>query len=141
DAHAAVTGGDPVIRVLRIHPDVVAVAAAAPFDRERLPAVHRSVERAIGHEHLVGIRGIHHDPDVVTRAADERAIPAHDAPRRTPAPPEPPTRQSTPCWAFGTSTTMRSGPGGAIGTSFLRRGVWGTPVPPFSPVAPPSRVM
>jgi hypothetical protein len=82
DAHPAVTGRDPVIGILRIHPDVVTVAAPASLDRECLPAVHRSMEGTVGDEHLVGVRGIHHDPDVIPRPADERAIPAHDAPCR-----------------------------------------------------------
>ena len=44
DARAAVARLGPVIRVLRIHPDIVTVAAAAVGDREREAAVHRTVE-------------------------------------------------------------------------------------------------
>ena len=54
DAHAAVARGNPVVGVLPVHPDVVAVAAAAAVvDREVLAAVERPVKAAVGDEDFV----------------------------------------------------------------------------------------
>ena len=81
DPHAAVARCNPMIRILWIHPDVVAIAAsAAGVDSERLPSVERPVEAAVRHEHFVGVGRIHVDPDVIARTADERPVPAHHAP-------------------------------------------------------------
>ena len=46
-------------------------------------AVGRSMRAAVGDEHFVGVGRRDAEPDVVAGAADQRAIPAHDLPRRS----------------------------------------------------------
>ena len=80
---AGVAGRHPVRRVARVHPDVVAIPAAAARDRERLPAVERPVEAAVRHQHLKVVLRIHGHADVVAGAPDEAPVPAHHLPLLT----------------------------------------------------------
>ena len=82
---AAVVGQHEAAAVLRIDPDVVAVAAAAATASaaaKRDAAVARSMEAAVQDEQVIRILRIDLHADVVARAADERAIPADGLPRR-----------------------------------------------------------
>ena len=90
DAGARVIGEHVSRRVLRIDPDVVAVAAArlslkrihAAVPAERRTPVGGSMKAAARNEHVVGVLWVHHQLDVIPGAANERPVPAHDLPRR-----------------------------------------------------------
>ena len=69
-----------MIAVGRVDPDVVAVAAAAARQRERQAAVGRTVEAAVGDEHLIRVLRVDLHVDVVAGTADQAAVPAHDLP-------------------------------------------------------------
>ena len=78
---AGVVRDRETIRILRIPPDVVVVAA--PVDAaERLAAVDRLEERAVGDQDLVCVGGRDGEVDVVAGAADQLARPVHHAPVR-----------------------------------------------------------
>ena len=78
---AGVVGDGEAIGVLRIPPDVVVVAA--PVDAaERLAAVDRLKERAVGDQDLVRIGRRDREVNVVAGASDQLARPVHDAPVR-----------------------------------------------------------
>ena len=68
---------DPVVGVRRVDPDVVAVAApAAPGGNVWPPSVDRW-KLLLAIEHLVRVRRVDVEADVVAGAADEPALPAH----------------------------------------------------------------
>ena len=81
DACAGVIGETDVVRIQRVDPDVVIVAA--PWDvLERDAAVRRMEKAAVGDEHFVRVAGADFDIDVVARAPDQRAHPIHGLPAR-----------------------------------------------------------
>jgi hypothetical protein len=80
DAHPAVPCGYPVVGIHRVHPDVVAVPASASGNRESKSPVGRPVEAAVGDQHFVRIGRVDRNPDVVSRAPDQGAVPTHHPP-------------------------------------------------------------
>src|SRR6185312_6103269 len=76
---ARVIGQCKAVRVLRIDPDVVRIAAPRHC-LERLTAVLRLPEAAVGNQYLIRIPGGHLDVDVVAGAADECSLPVHILP-------------------------------------------------------------
>ena len=91
---------------------------------ERLAAVGRRAERAVGDEDLVRVRRRDRELDVVAGAADQRALPVHDASswrRRRPSARAIPGRRS------GSARRRDSNSIGATATSILPSGDFGSP--------------
>src|SRR5438093_1063137 len=81
DAETRIVRDHEALRVLRIPPDVVVVAAPVDPLLERAPAVGGLPERAVRDEHFVLVHGRNGKMDVIAGAADQRALPVDDAPR------------------------------------------------------------
>src|SRR5205085_8377759 len=71
------------IGILGIPPDIVAVPAAG-LGGERHTPVGRAMHAAVHDDELVGIARRDTESDVIAGAADQRAVPADDLPRRAP---------------------------------------------------------
>ncbi len=89
DVRAAVIGQHVMRRIGRIDPAVVAISAGcgtqrlhllAALARKGLATVARIMVAAVQDQHAVGVLRIGLDENVVTRAHDEVAVPAHDLP-------------------------------------------------------------
>src|SRR4030095_15689123 len=83
DRHAAVVRRDVVtLGAWRcVPPDVVAVTASAAA-RENLSAVARAPQRTIGDQNVIRVVRRHANPNVITRAPNQPAIPTDVGPRR-----------------------------------------------------------
>src|SRR5207244_10213826 len=81
DAETRIVRDHEALRVLRIPPDVVVVAAPVDPLLERVAAVGGLPERAVRDEHFVLVHGRNGTVDILAGAADQRALPVDDAPR------------------------------------------------------------
>src|SRR6185437_4563085 len=80
DVRAGVIRQRKAVRVLWIDPDVVRIAAPRHC-LERLPAVLRLPEAAVGNEYFIRVPAGHLDVDVVAGAAYQCSLPVHVLPR------------------------------------------------------------
>ena len=110
-------------------------ANAPPLPLKVFAAILRAVHAAAHDEDVVGVLRIHHHADVVAGAADQRAIPADDLPRRAGVV-GPPDRSligglDQRVHPLACSTARSA-------TSILPNGDFGMPVVTFVHLAPPS---
>src|SRR5579864_4002245 len=80
DGHSSIVGHRPAVGIFRIDPDLVVVAAAPVGSAEGFAAIGGNMKRTVRYKHFVFIAGGDGDTNVVTGAADQRAVPVHDAP-------------------------------------------------------------